>query len=191
MVKFKNLKMDLGVSIIGAILIAICVVPFIIMSQNRKKRERKTLQLLTNISNQHNCILSQHEICGDFIIGIDETKYFVFFFKQFKGKVVEQSINLAEIQSCKVKTSVRNVSIKSDSYNVIEKIELNFIMIDKSKKDTSMVFYNADNSLAFVGELQSVEKWAKIINDSLKSKNQKPINQSPVLPHKDLILSPS
>ena len=182
--------MDLGVSIVGAILIAICVVPFIIMSQNRKKKERKTLQLLTNISNQQNCIISQYEICGDFIIGIDETKYFVFFFKQFKGKVVEQYLNLAEIQSCKVKNTVRNVSIKNDSYTVIDKIELNFIMIDKSKKDISMEFYNTDNSLQLVGELQAVEKWAKIINDSLRTKNEKPINQSPILRHKDLILSP-
>lgn len=164
--------MDLGSTIIGAIIIAICIVPFIIMSQNRKKRERKTLQLLINIANQQNCIISKHEICGDFIIGIDETKNFVFFFKQLKDKVVEQYINLAEIQSCKVKNTARTVIIKNYNHNVIDKLELNFIPFDKNKKETTLEFFNTENSLQIVGEFQSVEKWSKLINDSLKTKKQ-------------------
>ena len=63
--------MDLGSVIIGAVLLAICAVPFLLMGQKRKKRDRQTLQLLFNRANQEKCTISQHEICGDFVIGIE------------------------------------------------------------------------------------------------------------------------
>jgi len=161
--------MNLGIPIILAIIIAICIVPFILMSRNSKKRERKTLQSIINIANQQDCTITKHEICGDFIIGIDETKNFVFFFKQL-NIVVEQFINLADIQNCKVKNTTSTVTNKHGNYNVIDKLELSFIPFDKKKKEITMEFFNADNSIQLVGELQSVEKWSNLINDCLKYK---------------------
>ncbi len=89
--------MNLDNIIIAAIAITICVVPFILMDRSRKKKQKRTLQSLINLANQKNCNISKYEICGDFIIGIDEIERFVFFFKKLEDKVVEQFINLAEI----------------------------------------------------------------------------------------------
>ena len=156
--------------IIVAIVIALCAVPFILMAQNKKKRVRKTLQSLTNIANQQNCTISKHEICGDFTIGIDETKKFVFFIKKSEDKVVEQFINLSEIQNCKAKNTSRIVAYNKENQNVIDKIELCFTPIDKNKKEVSWEFFDADINMQLSGELQSIEQWSKLINDYLKNK---------------------
>ncbi|HET6245272.1 MAG: hypothetical protein H0V01_02025 [Bacteroidetes bacterium] len=139
--------MDLGSAIIGAILIAICIVPFILMSRGRKKREKQILQSLTDIAVQHNCQISQHEFCGDFVIGIDEAKNFVFFHKQRKDRVIEQFIDLAKIQNCKVINSNQTITNKDGNYKVIDKLELSFIPIAKEKTEITLEFFNSDVSL--------------------------------------------
>jgi len=157
-------------TIIGAIIIAICIVPFIIMSKNRKKRERKSLQALISTASKHNCNISMHEICGDFIIGIDEPHKNVFFVKQMKDNLIEQHVNLADIQNCRIKNTARTISDKNGNFNVVDKLELSFVPLLKNNKEISLEFYNADNGMLIVGELQSVEKWAKLINNSMQTK---------------------
>lgn len=170
--------MDLGSAIIGAILIAICIVPLFLISQNRKGREKKSLQSLISIANQQNCTISNSEICGDFVIGIDENKKFVFYFKQLNDKIIERCINLAEIQKCAVKNTFRTVAGKKGNQNVIDKLELSFIPFDKNKNEIKLEFFNSNINSQLVGELQICEKWSKLISVYLK--NQKDMQQSPV-----------
>jgi len=162
--------MQLNNIIIGAIIIVICIVPFILLGQGKKKRKRKILESLNNIANQHDCTIGKHEICGDFIIGIDETKKAVFFMKQLAEKTVEQYVNLLEIANCKARTTARAVEFGNGSQSVIEKLELSFIPIDKNKKEISFEFFNTDISSQLIGELQSIEEWSKLINDFIKNK---------------------
>lgn len=42
--------MDIGATIIGAILAAICLLPFVLTARSRKKREDKTLKSLMDIA---------------------------------------------------------------------------------------------------------------------------------------------
>lgn len=162
--------MDLVNVIIGAIFVAICIVPFILVSLSRKNREKQILQSLSNIASKHNCKINQSEICGDFIIGIDETKKIVFFLKKMKDTVIEQFIDLADIQNCKINNTTRTVITNDNNYNLIEKLELSFIPISKNKTGIILEFFNTDFASQLCGELQTVEKWNKLINDHLKTK---------------------
>ncbi|MDD4150972.1 MAG: hypothetical protein PHE33_13190, partial [Bacteroidales bacterium] len=121
---------------------------------------------LNNIANQQHCSISKHEICGDFIIGIDEVNKYVFFLKNLNEKVVEQCVNLAEIRNCKIKNTARTVANQS----VIDKLELSFIPIDKNKKEIALEFFNTDINMQLGQELRSVEQWSNFINDYLKIK---------------------
>ena len=158
--------MDVSSIIIGAIVVALCIVPFIVMSQNRKKRERKTIESLNSIAQRQNCSISKHEICGDFIIGIDEVNKYVFFLKKLNDKVVEQCVNLSEIRNCKLNNTARTVANQS----VIDKLELSFIPIDKNKKEIALEFFNTDINMQLGQELRSIEQWSNFINDYLKIK---------------------
>lgn len=161
--------MDFGSAIIGAIVIAICIGPFIIMGRIRKNVEKNMLQSLANTATQHNCQITQHEIIKDMAIGIDETKKFVFFYRKLKEKVEEKYIDLAGIQSCKVVRSNSAATAKdSASLGMNDRLELSFISVDKNKPPIALEFFNAEINIQLSGELQSAEKWSKLINNLLK-----------------------
>lgn len=157
------MEIDWGAAIVGLIMILICIVPFVIMYYNRKKKENKMLQSLNEIAKPHNCKINQHEFCGDYVMGIDESRNFVFFFKQKKEEAVSQFVDLAEIQSCQVVK-------KAISTYSIQKLELAFLPTNKSKTETKFELYDEEINTQLSGELQFIDKWAKQINDRLKNK---------------------
>lgn len=162
--------MDLGNIIIGAILIASFVVLFVFIGRNKKKREAKALQPLINIANRLDCNVSKHEICGNFVIGIDESKNIVFFYKNIKDKAFEAYVNLVEIQNARVRKRARTIEYRNGNNAVIDQIELLFVPSDKKKKEIAWEFFNTDISMQLRGELQTAELWSELINDQLKIK---------------------
>lgn len=162
--------MDFVSATIGVILLAICILPFILMSRGRSVKEKQMLQSLRGIAKQHNCQINQHEFCGDFVIGMDETKKFVFFTKLAKEKVIEQFIDLNCIMNCKIINSSRLISNKLEKQRIIDKLELSFAPIVRNKPEVVFEFYNSDINVQLHGELQSIEKWLKLINEKLKNK---------------------
>lgn len=163
------MEMDLGSAIIGAVAIIICALPFVMMSRSKKKREKIFLQSLSEIATKNNCQITQHEIFGSFAIGLDESKSFVFFYKKMPGKEEEQSIDLGEIQNCKVINTSRTINNKEGNQKVIDKLELSFSPAAKNKPGIKLEFFRSDVSVHLDGELQSIEKWSKLINDLLRS----------------------
>lgn len=163
--------MDLNSAIAGAIMIAICILPFISMSRSRKKRDKQMLQSLTEIAKQHYCQISQHEFCGNFVIGIDEIKNSIFFHKHLKNNIIEQFIDLTNIKNCKVINLGRSIKTEEGIQKVIDKLELAFIPTSKDKSEITLEFFNSDVTTQLYGELPTIEKWSKLINDRLKYNN--------------------
>lgn len=162
--------MGLGNIIIGAVLVAVFVVPFMFAGRNNKKRKNQKLLSLRAIANQHNGNISIHEFCGDFVIGMDEVKNFVFFYKKSEAKELTHFIDLAEIKNCRMHI-LRREGVKGAD-KVIDKLELSFTPHDKTKKVIDLEFYNTDVSSVLTGELQAIEKWSKLIADRLTQKNK-------------------
>ena len=71
--------MDLTVAAIGSLCVALCAMPFVISTKNRKKSEKQFLLYLKDLANQHECVIKQHEILGHYAIAIDDSKNYVFF----------------------------------------------------------------------------------------------------------------
>jgi len=165
------MEMDLGSAIIGAIVIVISALPVILMNRSIKKRKKVLLQSIKEMATQNNCHINQHEIFGSFAIGIDDSKNFVFFYRQTKEKEIKQFVDLGEVQSCKVINTSRTLKRKEGNQKVIDKLELSFIPA-MNKPEIKLEFFNADVNAQLYGELQSIEKWSKLINDRLKNKNQ-------------------
>ncbi|MBE0654817.1 MAG: hypothetical protein IH594_13530 [Bacteroidales bacterium] len=156
--------------IIGIFFLALFIVPFIIMSRKGKKSEKQLLQTLAGIAEQHKCKLSQHEISGDFGIGLDEKKNFVFFCKNTTGQETRQAIDLAGIQLCRLIKSSRTVNSKEGKHEVIERLELGLIPTAKDRPEVRLEFFNAETGRQLNGELQSVENWSTRINARVKIK---------------------
>jgi hypothetical protein len=172
------MEMDWGTAISGLIAILLCVFPFVLMYYNMKKKENKMLQSLDVIVQQNNCKISQHEFCGDFVLGIDESRNFVFFFKQNREEAILKFVDLAEILKCQSIKKNRTLKHNKESVIITERVELCFIPLNKSKGEIIFELYDEETNMQMNGELQFVDKWSKLINDLLKKK--KPVRLSPV-----------
>ncbi|WP_111709411.1 hypothetical protein [Lutibacter citreus] len=159
--------MDLGTALIGIISTTVCAIPFVITTRSRKKNEKALISSLKELAKKQDSEITQYETCGNYAIGIDETKNFVFFQLKNKNVIKEQFIDLATIKKCKL----ANYS-SSNSYNdkEIEQLNLDFIPINKNQSNILFEFYNSEESFQLSGELQSIQKWNKLINNKLESK---------------------
>lgn len=160
--------MNSGTTIVGLIMVLICIIPFVIMSYNKKSKQRKMLKSLNDIAKQQQCSINQHEFCGDYIIGIDEKRNFVFFFKQKNETSVSQYIDLPEIQFCQAVMKSRNLKYNTENVSIIEHVALSFSPTNKKKASESFELYDEEINMQLTGKLQFVDKWTALINDHLK-----------------------
>ena len=169
--------MDLWTIIITLVFIAIVTVPFVITGYSKKRKKKNLFRRISEMAESEDCIITQHEICGDFVIGLDGMADHLYFFKKSENQEIAQNVNLLEFKSCRLINSSRTLGEKKSKYNVIYKLELCFYPNDKSKPDISIELYNDEfDSLTLSGELQLAEKWEKLLNERLK-KPGKPKNE--------------
>lgn len=157
--------MDLGTMIIGAILLAICIIPFIIIRINRKKKEKQLIQNLNALANEINCQITRHEIFRDLIIGMDEETKTLFFIKNDEDKFACQYIKLKEIQKCSILKTNTEMNADFGNGSIIEKLELSLTYKGIPQSEILLQFYNRDQNNQLMGEIELIEKWNKSINE--------------------------
>lgn len=154
--------MDLGTTIVGATLLVMCVVPFILVRKKQLTKRNKKLQVLHTLSQEYNCTIQEHEFCNDFVLGIDKTKKALFFYKQSQENTYSKIIDLQTIEECTVVKKTRNINDRTLSL-----IQLNFINASK-KESISITIYNEETDLLISDELLVANKWSLLINSNLK-----------------------
>ncbi|WP_428664357.1 hypothetical protein [Runella sp.] len=160
--------MDLGASIVGITIILICIIPFVLISRNSRKKKQQLVEKLSNYGEKNKYKISRYDLWRNSAIGIDDTALGVVFTRKTKDQETWQQIDLIEIQKCRLINSGRTVSHTNGNHKVIERLELAFTHRDKSKPETILEFYNtAYDSLTLSGELQLAEKWCAIFNDRI------------------------
>ena len=151
------------------VLLAFCILPIVIMNQKRKKKASESLQLLKNLAEENQCTITEHELFNQIIIGIDKNAHQLFFVRTIEGKKSRQKIYLSDVKRCRMEETGRTV----DSIHVIEKIDLAFAPLASNQKEITLNIYSADyDNLTLSGEIQFAEKWAKLVNDHLKTINK-------------------
>ncbi|WP_108424871.1 hypothetical protein [Flagellimonas amoyensis] len=158
------MEIDFGTLLIGSITVAICAIPFVLTIGSRKKREKQMMKSLQTLAAQHNCQIGQREFCGNYVLGMDKADRFVFFYQAIKEQTKEQTVDLMEVAACKP----MNIGRKIAGERVVERLGLEFVPMDKDISEIHLELYNNDHSFQLRGELQSMEKWSRLINDRLK-----------------------
>lgn len=165
------MELDWGTAIIGFAALVICAIPFVFDYRSRSKKTKHLKLSLTKLAEQHNCEVNQYEYCGNFILGIDENRNSLFFFKQPKTEEgISQYINLEEIQKCEVVKKTKNVKTDTENLTIVERVEMSFIPSNKNKVEQKIELFDKEKNMQLNGELQFVDKWSKQINDHLKPK---------------------
>lgn len=114
------------------------------------------LESIKQLAIKHNCKITQHEFCGRYTIGIDEVNNFLFFHWNNPQETKQQVVDLSSIVSCNFKKTI-------SSHQTIERLELELTARDKTSPNTVLMFYDTNLGYLPSGELNSVEKWKKLI----------------------------
>lgn len=163
------MKIDLGTAIIGSIVILICVIPFVVIHFKKLKKENKILQQLNDLATQNHSKISQHEFCGDFVLGVDEHKKFVYFLKFQKEEATPEFVNLSEIQKCQIFQKTKTAKGSSGNFEHTEHLNLDFIRKNKIEEVLKFELYDEEKNRELSGEIQFAEKWVIKINDLLQN----------------------
>ena len=127
--------MDLGTILITLVFIAIVTVPFVLTGYSKKRKKNSLFRRLTEMAENEDCMITQHEFCGDFVIGLDGMANRLFFYKKVENLEFAKSVNLREYKSCKTYNSNRTVGEKKAKYYVIDKLELIFYPAEKGMSE--------------------------------------------------------
>lgn len=160
--------MDFTTLLIGLLVIAICAVPVVLLSNNNKKQGAKLLKRMQKEMSKHHGQLTRYDQCGDFLIGMDEPIRKVYFLKELKYDVVFQTIDLNDMLQCKMVLVDRSIGKKSSDTRVTERIELQFTPKDKGKSVVSLLLYEANENPVVGDELLIANKWAERVQYLLK-----------------------
>jgi len=161
------MEMDWGTAIVGIIVLSLFAIPFVLDHRSRSEKEKLLLRPLRGIAHQHGCNVDRHESCGLAALGLDERRNALFFFSRRAEVVTTQYVDLAGIRSCQAVKATRTTKGQQGEV-VLERIGLSLVPKDKNKPETHFELYRAGMNVNLNGEVEFVDKWARLINERLK-----------------------
>lgn len=155
--------MNLGITVTGAILVAICAAPVIYFVSSQKNEKKQLVQALKNAAAQFGHIIDKFDICSHFVIGIDNTSSSLYLVKQKENKIEQYNLSLKDITAATLETHYgKNTSLK-----VVERLGIRFLPKKGHVSDMYWELYNSDDSFQLNGELQLAQSWIERINKAL------------------------
>jgi len=153
--------MDLGTIITAAIMLAVCVLPFVLMNRKKQKRIKHLKQTFINFAQETTHNLGEMDVCGEMVIGTDAESNHIFFVKEHESNTTKVKVELTNISSVSI---VKNHLNESSNF---DKIGLNFHPKGNSSKLVQFAFFDSDDKRQLDGELQLADKWHKVIIEKL------------------------
>lgn len=161
---------NLGSALFGAIIILICIFPFIILSRSRRKKKGKKLKILSKMASENGGKIDHFEFVGNLSIGVDKTNKFLYFHNSVNDADISKTIDLNKIQRSRVINKSRIMRNEDGGQKIIDRLELGFTPISKNKPEIKLEFYDSDISIRLYGELESIKKWSELVNDLVDHK---------------------
>lgn len=152
--------MEMGTIITGAVVILLCILPFVLLGSGRRKRQKQLLHTLQAQAAQQGGKISRHDCLREAAIGIDDEARTLYFVKND----ITQHIRLQDIKSCRAINNTRTV----DNNRIVEQLALSLIPTGSGRSEIQLELYNAETDIQLNGELQLLEKWVQIVGAAIK-----------------------
>src|SRR5688572_20719069 len=125
--------MDNSSLIMGAILLALVLIPVIYLSQANRRRNKKILKDQLRICVENNLHLSEYEIWENSFLVIDQKQSKLYFVEDLSTEAMGQVTAPSDYSRCKAVNSSRNVKSPEGNYSVVEKLELELLPKENNK----------------------------------------------------------
>lgn len=161
--------MNLEILMVGMVILAICIIPFVLMGMSKKKKAKDLIDALNGFATKHQCIISEYEPGGDFIFGLDAKKKVLFYYKKALHANMIEKMDLSQVKHCRAVTSGSEVKTSDGTKKLTDKIELVFTFASKDMPEVRWTIFDTQHEMVLMEEHQLVERWAARINSLLKS----------------------
>tara|TARA_R110002096_G_scaffold329006_1_gene522973 strand:+ start:4882 stop:5373 length:492 start_codon:yes stop_codon:yes gene_type:complete len=160
---------DLESIIIGSGLLLVFICPLIYIQLKQKLNIKKYTQVFLDTAQSHNLIISDFDIWNSgYGIGIDKKAGVLFYHFSKSGNEISQIIELGKVLSCKSITERKPLQGGANSSKITQSLTL-FLKLSESNPDSlGLEFYNIKYHTGLYTELPLIEKWIKLINQSIK-----------------------
>lgn len=162
--------MDFGTVIIGAVMLALCVLFVLFIRNNSQKRKLVLTQALTELATANQANVTRQELSGNTLLGLDKNANMLLFVKKGRIGLTSRAVDLSEIRECKLVKVNKTVPNQGGNYTMLEKLSLQFVTIDPKSADIHLMFYDEAEDQSLSNELEFMEKWVVIIHAQLKKK---------------------
>lgn len=152
--------MELGTTIFGLVLFALCTLPIVLSVAKRNKNNRRILDNLKAFAAEHGCNIDEYELAYRHSVGIDKTQKRLFFCAEAGDSFRHEEVDLTHMKSCAI---IKRQHEVQDFGSVINRLALEFSPKNKSTPKTQLEFYDANATSGLLDELQSVGKWHEIV----------------------------
>lgn len=162
---------DLESIIIGTGLLLVFICPLFYVQLKQKSNIKKYTKAFLDTAHAQQLHISDFDIWNNgYGIGIDKKAGILLYHFSKNGTDILHKIDLNKISSCKSITEKKPTQGGSNSSKITQSLAL-FIKLRDSKPDSlGLEFYNIKYHSTLFTELSLMEKWIRLINQSIKSK---------------------
>lgn len=159
--------MDVASTLLGSIIVSICIFPFVAVQVGSKKKKKHVINTLNQMAQNRQCQISTVEQCGDYAIGLDEVNQMAFFVKKNDEVTLENEVDLKHVVECYAHTQSKTIRSGQDKKEIITQVELSFKHKTHEKKLADFILYSENFNAQLGNEYPMAQKWAKILNNHL------------------------
>jgi len=150
--------MDTSSLLIGLGVTQLFNIPIYLYTRNKKKKENMALEQFVATGLKYGIEITELDSWQNSIIGIDSLKKKILFLRTVNDYEDETLVDLNQVKKCELIKVERNLE---DGNSTVARINLVF-HLGNNKPDYSLEFYNSENTMMIVSELQMAEKWCNI-----------------------------
>lgn len=163
--------MDITTALIGLLVVALILIPFIAMGRKSGRNARELGSLLRDFAATHDGNITRMDYVRNMALGLDERERVLYFLKRTAEGNQTRRIDLNHVRDCRVVQTRRTVRQGGVADSFIESLRLAFSLAAVKQPDDIIELYNADETMQVTSELQLANKWASLVNDLVTSRS--------------------
>ncbi|NUO02039.1 MAG: hypothetical protein HUU01_15650 [Saprospiraceae bacterium] len=159
--------MELSSAIIGGVCLILFILPIYLLNKSGVQKEKRRLNAMLALGEKYGLKLTTTDGWNGYTIGLDEHAGKLIYVKSTDEDQREILIDLNDIRQCNIVNTPREIKSKSGTQRIVDRLELQFLYKKPETAPVLMEFYDGRKQFQLSGELQMVEKWAKIIRQTI------------------------
>ena len=156
-------------TLVDALIVASIFVPIVVLIRIGSSHKRKLYKQFNVLAEKNGLNIVEKEFWANSCIGIDNAKKIVLFVRNENNSVIEKLIALNNLKECKVATSVESLGTRTNTQNILQKVELQMYFTGNSSSRDTLNFYDHNRIYNEDFEVMRAEKWKNIINEQLST----------------------